>query len=86
VKASGRVLVVAWLVAALLVLWLDGRLDDFVVWMVPSSALLVVVGAVIRWQRAPSRFNRPSLPDAYRLADDLAVPLVVVVEAAEREA
>jgi hypothetical protein len=44
------------------------------------------LGAVVRQQLAPSRYNGPSLPERYRVADDLRVPIAVVVAVAEREA
>jgi hypothetical protein len=81
-----RVLVVAWLVAALVVLGMDGRLPAFVAVVAPASLVALVGGSVVRYQLAPSRYNRPSLPERYRVADDLGRPLVEVVAAAEREA
>jgi hypothetical protein len=85
-RAVCRVLVLAWLLAALLVLALDGRLDDLVAWMLPGSAVAVAGGALVRWHRRPSPLDRPSLPERYRVADDLAEPLAVVVAVAEQEA
>jgi hypothetical protein len=85
-RAVGRWLVVLWLLAALVTLAMDGLLDDFALCMVPASSVVVGAGAVIRWQCAPSRYNRPSLPERYRAADDVTVPLAVVVAVAEREA
>jgi hypothetical protein len=82
----GRVLVVGWLLAALVVLGMDGRLPAFVALVAPSSALVLGLGAVVRQQLTPSRYNRPSLPERYRAADDVTVPLAVVVAVAEREA
>jgi hypothetical protein len=81
-----RVLVVAWLVAALVVLDMDGRLHAFLAVVGPSSLVVLGLGAVVRHQLAPSRYNRPSLPERYRVADDLDVPIAVVVAVAEREA
>jgi hypothetical protein len=86
VVTAGRVLVVGWLLAALLVLALDGRLPAFLAWTLPGSLAVLAVGAVVRQQRAPSRYCRPSLPDRYRVADDLARPLAEVVAVAERDA
>jgi hypothetical protein len=83
---SARVLVVAWLVAALVVLGMDGRLPAFLAVFGPSSLVVLGLGAVVRHQLAPSRYNRPSLPERYRVADDLDVPIAVVVAVAEREA
>jgi hypothetical protein len=85
-RTAGRVLVVGWLLAALLVLGLDGRLPEFLGWSVPGSLAVLVVGAVVRQQLAPSRYNRPPLPERYRVADDVRVPLAVVVAVAEQDA
>jgi hypothetical protein len=86
VRTAGRCLVVGWLLAALVVLALDGRLPAFLGWAVPGSLLLLVVEAVVRQQLAPSRYNRPALPERYRVADDLRQPLAVVVAVAEASA
>jgi hypothetical protein len=79
-------LLVGWLLAALLVLGMDGRLPVFLAWAVPSSLLVLGIGSLVRQQLAPSCFNRPSLPERYRVADDLRCPLADVVAAAEQEA
>jgi hypothetical protein len=42
--------------------------------------------ALVRQQLAPSRHCRSPLPERYRVVDDLAEPLAVVVAVAEREA
>jgi hypothetical protein len=86
VRTAGRWLVLGWLLAALLVLALDGRLPAFLGWVVPGSLVLLVLEAVVRQQLTPSRYNRPSLPERYRVADDLRRPLAEVVAIAEREA
>jgi hypothetical protein len=86
VRTAGRALVLGWLVAALLVLAVDGRLPVFLGWALPGSAVVLVVDALARQQRAPSRYNRPPLPDRYRAADDLGRPLLEVVAVAERDA
>jgi hypothetical protein len=83
---AGRCLMLGWLLVALVVLAMDGRLPAFLAWATPGSALVLVLDALVRQQLAPSRFCRPSLPERYRLADDLAVPLCMVVAVAEREA
>jgi len=44
------------------------------------------VGVLVRQQLAPSRYNQPSIPERYRVADDLRQPLAAVVAAAEHEA
>jgi hypothetical protein len=79
-------LLVGWLLAALLVLGMDGRLPAFLAGAVPGSLLVLGVGSVVRQQLAPSRFNRPTIPERYRVADDLRRPLAEVVAAAEQEA
>jgi hypothetical protein len=86
VRTAARVLVAGWLVAALVVLGLDGRLGVLLVWALPGSLLVLAAGAVIRQQLAPSILDRPALPERYRVADDLAQPLAVVVAVAEQEA
>jgi hypothetical protein len=85
-RAVGRWLVVCWLVAALVLLGLDGRLPMLAAWAVPGSLLGLGIGAIIRQQRAPSICDRPFLPERYRAADNLRLPLADVVAAAEREA
>ena len=79
-------LLAGWLLAALLVLGMDGRLAVFLAWVLPGSLLVLGVGSLVRQQRAPSRCDRPSLPERYRVADDLRRPLADVVAAAEQEA
>jgi hypothetical protein len=86
-RTAGPWLLVGWLVAALLVLGMDGRLPAFLAGAVPGSLLLLLgVGSVVRQQLAPLRYNRPSIPERYRVADDLCRPLTEVVAAAEQEA
>jgi hypothetical protein len=81
-----RVLVAAWLVAALGVLGMDSRLPTFLAVVGPSSLVVLGLGAMVRHQLAPSRYNRPSVPERYRVADDVDVPIAVVVAVAEGEA
>jgi hypothetical protein len=85
-KTVGRWLLVGWLFAALVVLGEDDRLLVFLAWVVPSSLLALGVDALVRQQLAPSRYNRPSMPERYRVADDLDQPLAAVVAVAEAEA
>jgi hypothetical protein len=85
-RTVGRVLVLGWLLAALLVLALDGRLPAFLAWAMPGSAAVLAADALVRWHRRPSVYCRPSLPDRYQVADDLRRPLAEVVAAAERDA
>jgi hypothetical protein len=86
VREAGRWLVVCWLVAALVLLGMDGRWPVLIAWAVPGSLLGLGIAAFIRQQRAPSICDRPALPERYLVADDLRLPLVDVVAAAEREA
>jgi hypothetical protein len=79
-------LLVGWLLAALLVLGMDGRLPAFLAGAVPGSLLVLGVGSLVHQQLAPSRCNRPSVPERYRVADDLRRPLADVVAVAEQEA
>jgi hypothetical protein len=85
-RLVARALVVAWLVAALAVLGMDGRLHAFLAIVGPGSLVVLGLSAVVRHQLAPLRYNRPSLPERYRVADDVDVPIAVVVAVAEREA
>jgi len=79
-------LLVGWLLVALLVLGIDGRLPAFLAWVLPGSLVVVGVDALVRQQRAPSPYTQPSLPERYRVADDLRRPLAEVVAVAEAEA
>jgi hypothetical protein len=85
-RTVGRGLVVGWLLAALVVLGMDGRLPAFLAWATLGSLLVLGVDALVRQQLSRSRYYRPSLPERYRVADDLAEPLAVVVAVAERDA
>lgn len=74
------------LVALLLLLAHDGHLPQFLAGAISGSLLVLGVGSLARQQRAPSRYNGPSLPERYRVADDLREPIaVVVVAVAEAE-
>jgi hypothetical protein len=79
-------LLAGWLLAALLALAHDGQLLAFLAWVLPGSLLALGVDALLRQQRAPSPYTQPSLPERYRVADDLRRPLADVVAAAEQEA
>jgi hypothetical protein len=85
-RTVGRSLLVGWLVSALVLLGMDGRLPEFLAWVLPGSVLALGVGTLVRQQLAPSRHNRPSIPERYRVADDLHRPLTEVVAMAEHEA
>jgi hypothetical protein len=85
-RAAGRWLLLGWLLAALVLLGMDGRLPEFIAGATSVSLLLLGIGTLVRQQLAPSRYNRPPLPERYRVADDLRQPIAVVVAVAEREA
>ena len=85
-RTAGRFLLVGWLVAALALLGIDGRLPEFLAGAAPGSLLLLGLSSLVRQQLAPSRYNRPSMPERYRVADDLRQPIAAVVAAAEQEA
>jgi hypothetical protein len=86
VRTAGHWLLVGWLVAALVLLGMEGWLPEFLVGAGSGSMLVLGLGALVRQQLAPSRYNRPSLPERYRVADDLRQPLAAVVAVAEQEA
>jgi len=89
VTETGRaalLVVVAWLLAAVALLAVQGML---LLWLLAAglgSAALLGLRALVRQQRAPSMLERPPLPERYRVADDLGQPIAVVVAVAEREA
>jgi hypothetical protein len=85
-RTAGRCLVVGWLLAALVLLAMDGRLPVFLAWTTPISLLALGLRALIRQQLAPSLLDRLTLPERYRVADDLGQPLAAVVAVAEKEA
>jgi hypothetical protein len=85
-RIIGRWLLVSWLVPALVMLGLEGRLTAFLAWATPSTLLVLGVGALARQQSAPSFFDRPPLPYRYQVADDLGQPIATVIAAAEHEA
>jgi hypothetical protein len=85
-RTVGRRLLVGWLLIALTLLGRDGSLPGFLAGAVSGSLLALGVGALVRQQLAPSRYNRPAPPERYRVADDLRQPIAVVVAVAEAEA
>jgi hypothetical protein len=78
--------VVGWLLAALVVLGMDGRLPAFLAWAGAGSLVALAFDGLVRQQQAPSILDGPLLPERYRIADDLRQPIAVVVAVAEREA
>jgi len=85
-KKPGGWLLVGWLLAALVVLGMDGRLPEFLAGAASGSLLVLGLGALVRQQLAPSRYNGRPLPERYRVADDLRQPIAAVVAVAEAEA
>jgi len=85
-RTAGRWLLVSWLLAALVLLAMDGRLPEFLAGAASGSLLVLGLVALVRQQLAPSCFNRPPLPERYRAADDLRQPIAAVVAVAEAEA
>jgi len=85
-RTTGRFLLVGWLVAALRLLGMEGRLPEFLAGAVCGSLLLLGLSSLVRQQLAPSTLDRPVLPERYRVADDLRQPIAAVVAAAEQEA
>jgi hypothetical protein len=86
VRTASRWLVIGWLLAALVLLGLDGRLPVFLALAMPASLLALGVRALVRQQRAPLIPDRPAIPERYRMADDLRHPIAEVVAVAEQEA
>ena len=82
-RTAGRLLLGGWLLAALVLLGIDGRFGLFLVWFTPASLLTVGVAVLVRQQRAPVQSRPAAAARAYRVADDLAQPLAVVVAEAE---
>jgi hypothetical protein len=78
-------LLAGWLLAALLLLAHDGRLPEYLAGVVSGSLLALGIGSLVRQQLAPPRYNMPSIPERYRVADDLHQPITAVVAAAEQE-
>lgn len=85
-RKAGRCLLIGWLLAALVRLGMDGRLPEFLAVAASGSLLVLGLAALVRQQLAPSRYNGPSLPERYRMADDLRQPIAAVVAVAEQEA
>jgi hypothetical protein len=85
-RTAGRFLVLDWLLAALALLGMEGRLPEFLAGAATGSLLVLGRIALVRQQLAPSRYNRPVVPERYRVADDLRQPLAAVVAVAEQEA
>jgi hypothetical protein len=86
VRTASRWLPVGWLLAALALLGIDGRLPEFLMGAASGSLLVLGLWSLVRQQLAPPRYNRPSMPERYRVADDLRQPIAAVVAVAEQEA
>lgn len=78
----GLVLVPLWLIVALILLVLDGRLWLYCLVAVPTSVVVLIAVALIRDRVKPSLADRVR----YRVADDLNRPLLDVVTEAEAQA
>jgi hypothetical protein len=88
-RRAALFLVVVWLLAAVALLAIQGMLLAWAGAVGAASLVGLGLRALVRQQRAPSvldRPTRPPLPERYRLADDLRIPLADVVVAAEHEA
>ena len=85
-RTAAHWLLVGWLLAALVLLGREGMLPEFLAGAASGSLLVLGLGALVRQQLAPSRYNRPPLPERYRVADDLRLPITAVVAVAEYEA
>jgi hypothetical protein len=83
---AALLLVVAWLLAAVVLLAAQGLLVPYLLAAGAASLAGLGLRALVRQQLAPSMLERPSLPERYRVADDLTQPLAVVVAVAEQEA
>jgi hypothetical protein len=76
----------AWSLLGLALLAAAGLLAVFIVLGGACWLLLATGWSLVRQQLAPSRYNRPPVPEPYRVADDISRPLAEVVAVAEREA
>ena len=85
-RTAGRWLLLGWLLAALVLLGLDGRLPEFIAGAASGSLLVLGLSSLVRQQLAPSRYNRLPLPERYQVADDLRQPITAVVAVAELDA
>jgi hypothetical protein len=83
---AALLLVVAWLLAAVALLAVQGLLVGYL--LAAGAATLAGLGlrALVRQQLRPSILDRPPVPARYRVADDLTQPIGAVIEAAEAEA
>lgn len=83
---AAMLVVVAWLLAAVGLLAAQGLLVLYLLAVGAASLAGLGLRALVRQQLAPSMLDRPRLPARYRAADDLTVPLAVVITVAEQEA
>jgi len=70
-RTVGRWLVAGWLLTALGVLGIDGRLPGFPAWTAPISLLALALAALVRQQRASSILDRPPVPQRYPVATQI---------------
>jgi hypothetical protein len=85
-RAAVQWLLGGWRLTALALLGMDGRLPEFIAGVASGSLLVLGLSSLIDQQLAPSRYNRPSIPERYRVADDLRQPIAAVVATAEQDA
>jgi hypothetical protein len=83
---AALLLVVAWLLAAVALLAIQGMLVPYLVAVGAATLAGLGLRALVRQQRAPSMLERPPLPERYRVADDIHRPVADVVAVAEAEA
>lgn len=86
---AALLLVVAWLLAAVVLLAAQGMLMSYLLAAGAGTLAWLGLRALVRQQRAPSicdQPTRPPLPERYRVADDIHQPLATVVAVAEAEA
>jgi hypothetical protein len=83
---AALLVVVAWLLAAVVLLAAQGLLVLYLLAVGAASLAGLGLRALVRQQLAPSMLDRPLLPARYRAADDLTVPLAVVIAVSEQEA
>jgi hypothetical protein len=85
-RRAAMLIVVAWLLAAVVLLAAQGLLVPYLVAVGAATLAGLGLRALVRQQRAPSILERPPLPERYRVADDIHQSIATVVAVAELEA